>query len=198
MRRRVDQAVQALPAGAPLRVVGYVSPAGELVAMLVAAAPDSPVSAAESQPVVLSTGKIICGVASWQCCGGVNGCGSASQPECNPPPSSHGACGTCRTDQNGVAWPHVSTTGCSASGASCCVTLDALACGQVVTIVNMCPPGYGIAIPINDCGPNARCVPATRCQGFQVAKWDLRACSFTAIGGSLSTGFLDSQATYFI
>jgi hypothetical protein len=191
-------AIGSLKIGAPLTVVGYTSPAGDLVATMIAAAPDTPVSPAESTPVITSTGKIIYGVATWQCCGGVSGCGSQYQPGCNPPPPGKGACQTCRTDQQGLAWPHETTTGCSAPCHSCCITLDGLACGTYVTICNMCPPNYCAAIPINDCGPNARCVPATRCQGYQVAKWDLTACTFTGIGGNLGAGMLDSQATYFI
>jgi len=216
--RPAAAAVAALPPGTPIRVIGFESEVtGDLTATLVAGAVPSGPTPAESSagssarvmssvrrgssPEAATTSKIIYGVASWQCCGGVNGCGSqccsCNPARCCPPPSSHGACSTCRTDQQGVAWPNL-TTGCSATCWSCCVPMDRLACGQIVTICNMCSPGYCCAIPVNDCGPNLHCVAATRCQGYQVVKWDLTACTFTCCGGNLNAGFMDSQASYFI
>jgi hypothetical protein len=190
--------LDALPLGTPMRVIGFESGStGELAATRIIGSPPDAAAAPDPAPVITSTGVIIYGVATWQCCGGVNGCGSGNFSGCNPPPSSHGACGTCRTDQQGLAWPNL-TTGCRATCFSCCVTMDTLACGQYVTICNMCPPNYCPAIPVNDCGPNLHCVVANRCQGYKVVKWDLTACSFTAAGGNLSVGLMDSQATYFI
>jgi hypothetical protein len=193
------KAVSALPPGTPLRVVGFENPATrEIAATLVASGVRGKPSAAESQPLSTASGNIYYGVASWQCCGGVNGCGAqccgCSPQRCCPVPSSHGACGTCRTDQHGIAWPYL-TTGCTAPCSSCCVPLDRLGCGHYVTVTNMCNLQKGSwAVPINDCGPNIHCVAATRCKGYQVVKWDLTACTFTALGGSLSAGFIDTQA----
>jgi hypothetical protein len=198
--------IGSLPAGAELRVVGFESPAtGELAATLVAGPAHGGPSHEEADtaqaPSTASTSVVKYGVASWQCCGGVNGCGSQCcscvPARCCPPSSQKGSCGTCRTDQQGVAWPNL-TNGCSAVCSSCCVPMDRLACGQIVTICNMCSPNYCCAIPVNDCGPNLRCVAATRCKGYQVVKWDLTACTFTCCGGNLDAGFIDSQASYFI
>lgn len=181
-----------LAPGQGVQVIGFEGSSGELVATLVV--PDA--LDATPSPQEITPNSSLLGVGSWQCCGGVNGCGSqdCSIGRCCPPPSSHGACGTCRTDQSGVAWPHL-TTGCVASCTSCCFTPTALACGHIVTITNSCT-NQSTNCPVNDCGPNARCVVANRCKGYQVVKWDLTACSFTAIGGNLNAGFIDSVAVF--
>src|SRR2546421_5690052 len=128
-----SEGIDALPLGTPMRVVGFESKSnGELAATLVIGSPPS-AAAPDPAPVITSTGVIIYGVATWQCCGGVNACGSGNFAGCQPPPASHGACGTCRTDHQGVAWPNL-TTGCRATCWSCCVSMDTLACGQYVTI----------------------------------------------------------------
>lgn len=212
--RPAAQGVPTLQPGDNVRVIGFDSPGtGVATATLIAPPYQGTPSGAEAEDTRreqsarrlaglarTSTLVNVFGVGSWQCCGGVNGCGSqccsCSPPRCCPPPSSHGACGTCRTDQLGVAWPKVSTTGCTASCVSCCYTPDSLACGTTITVANMCPPGYSRSMPLNDCGPNPRCVTANRCQGYQVVKWDLTACAFTDLGGDLNAGFIDSEATY--
>jgi hypothetical protein len=197
--RSAAGAVPALATGTPLRVVGFENPStGEIAATLVIGGVRGKPSPAESQPVTTAGGNIYYGVASWQCCGGVDGCGAqcctCSPKRCCPVPTSHGACGTCRTDHHGIAWPYL-TSGCTAPCSSCCVSLDRLACGHYVTVTNMCNLQKGSwAVPINDCGPNIHCVAATRCKGYQVVKWDLTACTFTALGGSLSAGLIDTQA----
>lgn len=191
--------VPLLRSGTALRVIGFESRSTrEVVATFVAGSANGTPLPVEQSPLVTATGKIYYGVASWQCCGGVNGCGSeccsCSPKRCCPPPASHGACGTCRTDRHGIAWPYL-TTGCTAPCSSCCVGLDRLACGAPVTVTNMCNQQKGsYSVPVNDCGPNIRCVAATRCKGYQVVKWDLTACTFTAIGGNLAAGLIDTQA----
>ncbi len=178
-------------AGHGVQVVGFQSATGELAATRLI--PDVPESKPGAQELAAASQGFF-GVASWQCCGGINACGSqdCSIGRCCPAPSSHGACGTCRTDRAGTAWPHL-TTGCSASCISCCVTLPSVACGHVIQVINFCT-GLGANCPVNDCGPNARCVPTNRCFGYQVVKWDLTACSFTATGGNLDAGLFDGQA----
>lgn len=182
----------SLTAGQGVQVIGFEGSSGELAATLVV--PD--LLDATPSPQEIAPDSSLLGVGSWQCCGGVNGCGSqdCAINRCCPPPSSHGACSTCRTDQAGVAWPHL-TTGCVASCISCCFTPTALACGHIVTITNSCT-NKSTNCPVNDCGPNARCVVANRCKGYQVVKWDLTACSFTAVGGNLDAGFIDSVAVF--
>jgi hypothetical protein len=194
-----SQTVPRLRRGTALRVIGFEGASThEVVATLVVASVDAEPLAVEQGSITTAAGHIYYGVASWQCCGGVNGCGSeccsCSPKRCCPPPASHGSCGTCRTDRHGIAWPYL-TNGCTAPCSSCCVGLDRLACGAPVTVTNMCNQQKGsYSVPVNDCGPNMRCVAATRCKGYQVVKWDLTACTFTAIGGNLSAGLIDTQA----
>jgi hypothetical protein len=143
-------------------------------------------------------------LATWQCCGGVNACGSANAGiDCSPPPGGTGKCGTCRTDRQGIAWPATydvngenfcaaqNVANCNPS-ADCIVSLPRVNCGQYITVSGLCT-GQEISVPVNDCGPCQHCHDEFGCKGYKRVEFDLTACSFTAIGGGLSGGLIDVQ-----
>jgi hypothetical protein len=171
-----------------------------------ASSPGNPVQASGSPSPDTLCGYSYTRLATWQCCGGVNACGSGAYSGCNPPPASRGKCGTCRTDQYGIAWPNtydvngqnkceVPTQGdCS----SCCPQLPFLLCGTSVNVYGMCTQ-KSVTMPIVDCGPVPRCTTTnTGCLNYHRIAFDLTACAFTALGGGLDYGHLDVQCTVYL
>jgi len=129
-------------------------------------------------------------LSTWFCCGMVSGCGSGS---CN---MGGGACsGTCRTDRQHMAWPRLSTTNCnSCNGLACCTSLPAKPCNTDVTVLNPCT-NMSRTIRLKDCGPSASTHSSVGCKNRSCKMFDLTACSFTAIGGSLSAGLINVNVT---
>lgn len=141
------------------------------------------------------------GLASWFCCGGVNGCGSAG---CGS--SGAGACPGCRSDRQHIAWPNITNAGgahcistcgqngCASNNCSSCPTITRLDCGTSVSLSNPCQSAQ-TTVFVKDCGPCVHCRPAFGCKGRTHVKFDLAPCAFTALGGSLDSGFVSCNAT---
>lgn len=49
---------------------------------------------------------------------------------------------------------------------------------------------------IQDCGPTQTCRSAFGCKSYVTHKFDLTPCTFTAIGGDLSAGYVDCNVTW--
>jgi hypothetical protein len=128
-------------------------------------------------------------LASWFCCGMVAGCGSGS---CG---AGGGACGTCRTDRRHMAWPRLSTTGCNTcNGLDCCTSLPPMPCNSTASVRNPCPD-ITRTITLKDCGPSAHTHASVGCANRSCLMFDLTACAFTSVGGSLSAGIINVNVT---
>ncbi len=137
------------------------------------------------------------GLATFFCCGGVNGC---NYNKCGG--SGGGWCvnQTCRSYNHQMAWKNVSEPGntCNATCFSCCdTTMSQFACGTFATVTNPCQSKSDSPY-IVDCGPNLHCVSAFGCQNRTVVKFDLTPCSFAAIGGSFNAGMVTCDTTLYI
>jgi hypothetical protein len=198
----VTGSVSGLATGQYVVLVGYGDPsAGSLVAtLIVAPAADA---GTDPAPVVVSSG-LACTtttygfLATFFCCGNVS---SACGKNCAG--SGSGACGDCRADKHHMAWPHLSTTGCNVTCDSsctppgttfCCRTVGKLACGNSVSLHNPCL-NKSVTATVHDCGPCVHCISPFGCHNRQAVVFDLTPCTFTALGGTLSSGIQTCNAT---
>ena len=94
-----------------------------------------------------------------------------------------------------MAWPRLSTTGCNTcNGLACCTSLPQRACNATVEVRNPCPD-ISRTITLKDCGPSAHTHSSVGCKNRCCLMFDLTACSFTAICGSLSAGVINVNVT---
>ena len=107
--------------------------------------------------------------------------------------SHRGACGTCYSDQGGVAYPHLVgfpgdySAGCVAGGG-----MVALHCGDYITLGNFCSGQVPyLFAPIVDHGPGAACTLDTLCgipTSFGYRLLDLTPVTYANIGGDPLAG----------
>ena len=78
---------------------------------------------------------------------------------------------------------------------NCPTDLQELTCGTGVTVANPCTL-QSVTAYIQDCGPTQTCRSAFGCKSYVTHKFDLTPCTFTAIGGDLSAGYVDCNVTW--
>lgn len=133
-------------------------------------------------------------LAAWECCGGINDCGTGSvdggadKAACKD--TGTGACGSsppCQTNVAGLSWPNVSGHGSYSS------TLPVLSCGEVVEVDAVCQ-GKSLQMPVVDHGPVPKMVSSNLgCRGLRNLSACITACGFVALGGDLGYGHLDVE-----
>lgn len=187
----------ALRAGQGASIVGYGDPAGgtytaSVIYPWVPATDSDPAAQIGSGPDV-NCSYYYYGLASYFCCGGVQGCHSNCSDK-----GSNGACGDCKSTNLQCAWPTIPGCDytCGHSCNSCCTSLPQLPCGKQVTFENLCN-SRSVAATVVDCGPCVRCVGGVGCDNYKTVKFDLTPCAFSAIG-DLATGLLNVRATVFL
>lgn len=199
--------VSAIRRGTVVRIIGFGDFDSGFTATRIFSMTGHATASTPERRSLASAGRVssstIDGLASWMCCGGVNSCGSGQctkYPQCCPPPGS-GACTTCRTDLSGFAYPNVVKYDglvCDFHcNSGCCPSMPRLHCGDVAGIRNLCTGIVG-AYSIVECGPSVRCISPHGCNGFVTVKFDLTACAFTGLGGSLDAGFINARVTFLI